>query len=395
MSQQHLEDTTPARQTNSDPPSSHAPRTTNTRQSLLIGVLIGLVVGWFLVSQARRMPPSNRDAQSRTITPRGDLTTEEQTTIALFEQAAPSVVYITTRTQRSDPLGLNVFEIPQGAGSGFIWDEQGYIVTNFHVIREASVAEVTLNDHSVKTARYIGADPHRDIAVLWIDAPPALLPPIAVGTSHDLLVGQKVFAIGNPFGLDQTLTTGIVSALGRTIQSATGRKIEGVIQTDAAINPGNSGGPLLDSAGRLIGMNTAIYSTSGASAGIGFAVPVDIINEIVPQLIAHGRVIRPYLGIILASDAHTRRRGFEGVMVLSVVEGSGAERAGLRGIQRTLDGRRAPGDVITKIDDHEIHDFYDLFDVLEQYEIGDTVTVTYIRDGDEQQASVTLEAPPQ
>ena len=208
------------------------------------------------------------------------------------------MVFITTTTRQVDFWTRNVFEVPQGTGSGFVWDESGHIVTNYHVVQGAASAKVTLGETEYD-ADTVGVAPDQDLAVLEIRAARANLAPIAIGTSADLQVGQKVFAIGNPFGLDHTLTTGIVSALGRTIQSVTNRPIDGAIQTDAAINPGNSGGPLLDSAGRLIGVNTAIYSPSGASAGIGFAVPVDTVSRIVPELITHGKVVRPRLGVVL------------------------------------------------------------------------------------------------
>ncbi len=247
--------------------------------------------------------------------------------------ASPSVVYLTSLALKRDIFSLNLFEIPHGAGSGFVWDQDGHIITNFHVIQEASGARVTLADHSVWDAQLVGTAPDQDLAVLYINAPKHQLKPIAIGTSGDLQVGQKVFAIGNPFGLDQTLTTGIISALGREINAVTGRTISGVIQTDAAINPGNSGGPLLDSAGRLIGVNTAIYSPSGVSTGIGFAVPVDTVNRVVPQLIRHGRIIRPGLGVRIADDATARRFGLQGVLIIQVEKGSAAETAGLRGHQ--------------------------------------------------------------
>ena len=213
---------------------------------------------------------------------------------------------------QQDPFRFRALEVPQGAGSGFVWDENGYIVTNYHVIAEAQGRRVTLADQSTWSAKLVGVEPDKDIAVLKIDAPTRLLPPIPIGTSDDLQVGQKVFAIGNPFGFDQTLTTGVISGLGREIVSATRRPIQGVIQTDAAINPGNSGGPLLDSAGRVIGINTAIVSPSGAYAGIGFAVPVDVVNRIVPQIIRGEQIEKPGLGIAIAEDYVVRRLGLEG-----------------------------------------------------------------------------------
>jgi S1-C subfamily serine protease len=342
---------------------------------LLLGVLAGVILYRELVSfQALR------SLEPRAITPRGDLSDVEKTTIELFQQVSPSVVYITTVAVRSGWLGLNVTEIPQGTGSGLVWDAAGHIVTNFHVIQRADSVEVMLSNHETFKARLVGAEPDKDLAVLRIDAGTALLKPIPLGTSSDLQVGQQVFAIGNPFGLDQTLTTGVVSALGRTIQSVTRRTIEDVIQTDAAINPGNSGGPLLDSAGRLIGINTAIYSPSGSSAGIGFAVPVDTVNRVVPQLIAHGRVIRPQLGVYLAHDSILRRVGAEGVLILDVEQDSGAEVAGLRGTRRTRDGRFLLGDIIKKLDGTEITNSNDLLNILEKHQVGDAVQITVLRD---------------
>jgi S1-C subfamily serine protease len=253
---------------------------------------------------------------------------------------------------------------------------------------------VTLADGSTWAASFVGAAPDRDISVLRIFPTGRTLKPILVGTSKDLLVGQKVFAIGNPFGLDQSLSTGIVSALGRSIESVTGRQIEGVIQTDAAINPGNSGGPLLDSAGRLIGVNTAIASTSGSSAGIGFAVPVDTVNQVVPQLILHGRVIRPQLGVTLADDAVAARLGVEGALILSVSPGSGAAEAGLRGTRREDDGSLLLGDVVTRAGDRQIRSSDDLITALEERKPGDTLALTVLRDGATLRVDVALSAAP-
>jgi S1-C subfamily serine protease len=259
-----------------------------------LGLLL-LVFVWLLVNRFA-VYHYDPNAVPRAITPRGDLAQDEQTTIELFRNASPSVVYITPVTLLRDRFSLNVFEIPKGTGSGFVWDDEGHIITNFHVIEDANTARVTLADQTTWDARLAGTDPNRDLAILRIKAPRNRLQPIEIGTSTGLQVGQKVFAIGNPFGLDQTLTTGIISALGREIVSGTGRTIRGVIQTDAAINPGNSGGPLLDSAGRLIGVNTAIYSSSGSSAGIGFAVPVDTVNRVVSRLLGRRRGVRSAIG---------------------------------------------------------------------------------------------------
>lgn len=367
------------------------------RQSLLVGILVGLTVGYFVVGQLRAYLET-RQAGPRVITPRGDLAADEKSSIELFAQASPSVVYVQSVRLIERRRGLfssEVFEIPEGTGTGFIWDELGHVVTNYHVVepgmRQNTELKVILADRSSWDARVVGVEPDRDLAVLKIDAPAARLRPIPVGTSGDLRVGQKVFAIGNPFGFDQTLTTGIVSATGRTITARNGRIINGVIQTDAAINPGNSGGPLLDSAGRLIGVNTMIYSPSGASVGIGFAVPADIVNEIVPQLIRHGRVVRPLLGIEIVDAGIARQLGVtRGVVVGAVSEGSGAEQAGLEGPRRLPDGSILLGDVIVGIDDREINDYNDLRDALDSRRAGETVTLTLVRDGRTRTAKVKL-----
>lgn len=367
------------------------------RQSLLVGILVGLTVGYFVVGQLRGYLET-RNAGPRAITPRGDLAADEKSSIELFANASPSVVYVQSVRlveRRRGMFSREVFEVPEGTGTGFIWDDLGHIVTNFHVVepgqRRNAELKVILADRSSWDARVVGAEPDRDLAVLKIDAPAARLRPIPVGTSTDLQVGQKVYAIGNPFGFDQTLTTGIVSATGRTITARNGRTIDGVIQTDAAINPGNSGGPLLDSAGRLIGVNTMIFSPSGASVGIGFAVPVDIVNEIAPQLIRHGRVVRPLLGIEPVDAGIARQLGVtRGVLIGGVAEGGGAEKAGLEGTYRLADGSIVLGDVIVGIDDREIGDYNALRDVLESKRAGDMVTLTLIRDGRTRTATVKL-----
>src|SRR5688572_23466212 len=241
---------------------------------------------------------STADANPRVPATRQALSPDEVNNINVFKAASPSVVNITTLAVARDAFSMNVQQVPRGTGTGFVWDERGYIVTNFHVVQEASGARVTLADQTSYRAQLVGVFPDRDLAVLKIDAPRQKLPPLAIGSSKELAVGQKVYAIGNPFGLDQTLTTGVVSALDREIDSVNQRTIRGVVQTDAAISPGNSGGPLLDSAGRMIGVNTAIYSMSGSSAGIGFAIPIDEVNRIVPRLIRDGRMVRPALGVV-------------------------------------------------------------------------------------------------
>lgn len=271
----------------------HSPREQSLRPYVWALVLFvaaaGLLVWRFWPDEWVRHTGVDANAQPRAILARGDLAEDEKSTIALFKRSSPSVVHITTMTVRQNRYTRDIQQIPQGTGSGFIWDQDGHIVTNYHVIQGADAARVTLADQSTWQARLVGAYPDKDLAVLVIDAKKDRLPPIPLGTSHDLEVGQKVFAIGNPFGLDHSLTTGVISAVGREIESVTHQPIKEVIQTDAAINPGNSGGPLLDSAGRLIGVNTAIYSPSGAYAGIGFAIPVDEVNRLVPQLIREGR----------------------------------------------------------------------------------------------------------
>jgi S1-C subfamily serine protease len=354
----------------------------------LIGVLLGLL--WTLNGNAR--PGLNPQAAARKITPRGDLDPDEKKTIALFRQLSPSVVYITTIARRRDVFSLNQFEIPQGSGSGFIWDQDGHIITNFHVLQGASGAKVTLADHSEWDAQLLGVAPDHDLAVLSIEAPARQLPPIPIGTSADLQVGQRVYAIGNPFGLDQTLTTGIISALGREITSVTNRTITGVIQTDAAINPGNSGGPLLDSAGRLIGVNTAIYSSSGANAGIGFAVPVDTVNRIVPQLLRSGQIVRPGVGVRIADDATANRLGVRGVLIIQVDPSSAAAAAGLRGTRRNEQGRLILGDIIVGIDAREVNSVGDLQDALDQHAVGDKVQVAILRDNRRLTVPIVLQA---
>ena len=331
-------------------------------------------------------------AAPRIVTPRGDLLSDEKSTIALFRQASPSVVNITAIGVERDLFTLNLYQIPQGTGSGFVWDTRGNIITNFHVIQNADAAQVTLADQSNWKARVVGAAPDKDLTVLRIDAPTSRMRPIPIGTSKDLQVGQSVYAIGNPFGLDQTLTTGVISALNREIESVTRRPIQGVIQSDAAINPGNSGGPLLDSAGRLIGVNTAIYSPSGASAGIGFAIPVDTVNRIVPELIRSGKITRPGLGIQVADEQIAQRLGVTGVLVVDVARGSAAARAGIRPTRRDTEGRLRLGDIIAAIDGKKIESPNDLYLLLEKYQVGDPVTVSLLRDGRTVQAKLTLEA---
>ncbi len=330
--------------------------------------------------------------EPRRVTPSSGLLPEERATVNLFRETQPSVVYITTqREQRVSFLGRRFDRVQDGTGSGFLWDDKGHVVTNFHVIRNADTYQVTLHDQTTWPATFVGQDPEMDLAVLRIEAPAQELRPIPVGSSSDLQVGQSVLAIGNPFGLDYTLTTGVISALDREVQSVGGRELQGVIQTDAAINPGNSGGPLLDSSGRLIGVNTQIVSSGGAWAGIGFAIPVDTVNWVVPELVAHGRVNRPQLGVTLVEGARVRPQ-VDGVLVLEVVRNSGADRAGLRPTRRTRQGI-VLGDVITAIEGQPVQSVSDIRALLERQQPGDSVTVSLLRGEEETETEVRLSAP--
>ncbi len=360
---------------------------------LVLMLLTGmLLASWYGRWQERRL--HDPQAAPRPVVPRGDLAEDEQSTVQLFHDQSPSVVFITTSQVRVNAFTLDETTQAQGAGSGFIWDSDGHIVTNDHVIASADRARVALSDQSAWDARVVGRAPSKDLAVLKIDAPADKLPAILIGRSDDLQVGQKVFAIGNPFGLDHTLTTGVISALDRRIPSRertatlqAQRTIEGVIQTDAAINPGNSGGPLLDSSGRLIGVNTAIYSPSGAYAGVGFAIPVDTVNRIVPELIRDGRITRPDIGMIPFGDRMTRQLGLKGVLVREVYPDSPAAEAGLKPTQAVglRQGARVRyhviyGDLIVAADGQAIRSLDDYFTMLETHRVGDQVELTIVRE---------------
>jgi len=317
-------------------------------------------------------------------------TEDETNTTEVFSGASPSVVYVTSTALRRQMFSLNVLEIPQGAGSGFIWDDSGLIVTNYHVVARANKLTVTLSDQREFEAQVVGLAPERDLAVLRLTDPPEGLVELPLGDSSELSVGRKVLAIGNPFGLDTTLTVGVVSALGREIQSPSSRKIRGVIQTDAAINPGNSGGPLLNSLGQLIGVNTAIYSPSGASAGIGFAIPVNTVREVVPQLIAYGKILRPILGIERASDQWIRRNQIEGVPIVRTYRGFPADDAGMVGARRGNRGEILLGDIIVEVDGQPITNNDDFLSAMERHRVGDTVEITTIRGSSKQSFAVRL-----
>jgi len=367
-----------------------------------------LLVGAFFAGAAWRNSDKNSDDSAtevvakdkkghnslptRAATVRDGMTPEESHTIDLFEKAAPSVCYITTSVVRRDFWTRNVMEIPQGSGSGFVWDRNGHIITNYHVIQGASKAQVTLADRSTWDAELVGSAPEKDLAVLKIKAPNSKMIPIPVGTSEDLRVGQAVYAIGNPFGLDQTLTTGIVSALGREIQTESGFPVRDAIQTDAAINPGNSGGPLLDSSGRLIGVNTAIYSPSGASAGIGFSIPVAVVRWAAPELIKYGKIMRPTIGVELLETSDIKRNQLEGPLVMDVVKGGPAANAGLRATRRDEYGRIVLGDIIVAMNNKRIATKEELILELENYQAGDEVTLTLLRDQREAKVKVRLAA---
>jgi S1-C subfamily serine protease len=365
----------------------------------LIGMIAGMAVMFIVLRPAMDRLPFKENQQDRAIqTPTvtfaqtTELLPDEKNTIAVFQRGAPAVVFITNNALQRDFFSLDVTEIPLGSGSGFVWDDKGHIVTNYHVIANANSLSVKFSDQSTYPADVVGSEPNKDIAVIRVKAPANKLHPVTVGSSDKLITGQKVVAIGNPFGLDQTLTVGVVSALGREIESVTERTIHDVIQTDAAINPGNSGGPLLDSGGRLIGINTAIVSPSGAYAGIGFAVPVNSVKSVVPQLIQHGKIVRPGLGVNILSDQVAKNAGIEGVIIGSVAKGSPAEKAGLEGVKRNLFGQTELGDVIVAVDDKRVNDADDLATELEKHKVGDEVTLTIRRDDKEEQIKVRLQA---
>ena len=369
---------------------------------VLLIFLAGLAVGRLGWRQARAQPaveplgvtpaslaPAPVDESSA-----AEFTSEERRDIEIFRHASPSTVYISQVTTRRSLFSLDATRVERGSGTGFVWDADGHVVTNFHVIqtRDRSTTDyvVTLSDRSEWEGKLIGWDSSKDLAVLRISAPRDKLVPLSVGSSTNLAVGQKVLAVGNPFGLDQTLTTGIVSALGRDMQAPDGRTISDVIQTDAAINPGNSGGPLLDSSGRLIGVNTAIISPSGGYAGIGFAVPVDTVKQLVPQLIRYGKAIRPGIGVSVLNDYQARRYGLEGIVIADVEPASPAARAGLEPARVDRRGRIS-GDVIVGVDGVRVATLNELQDAFEEAGgTGSTVELNLVNGRERRDVKVKL-----
>ncbi len=389
---------------------THLPARSTHRDASRLGIVACLAaavgVGFAAHHLVSVAGAKDQSSAARAVTPRPPLPEAERQVVELFKRSSPSVAFISTlsRPYVRTPFGVmqSSAERETGEGSAFIWDDRGHVITNYHVIslnrgqQLADRAKVTLADGTTWDAELVGGSPDLDIAVLKIDAPRSSLVPITIGTSSDLVVGQRVYAIGNPFGLDRTLTTGIVSAIGRTMESVSGNEITGVIQTDAAINPGNSGGPLLDSAGRLIGMNTAIRSPSGASSGVGFAVPVDTIADEVQYLLQSDGRPRAVLGITLMDERIAARFGVQkGVPLLEVSPGSGADEAGLRGTRQSRrTGAVSLGDVITQVNGKSITNLLDIRRALRGTSPGDKVGVVYMRDGEERRTDVVLTAPP-
>ena len=342
-------------------------------------------------STAQDKPPAQTVAAPAVEPPiPAQLNEDERNTIEIVRKNKNSVVYITNIGIVRDYFWGSEEKMPRGSGSGFVWDNLGHIVTNFHVIEDGVEFLVTLPNQEQRQAKLVGIEDKKDIAVLKLEGSSSGLFPITPGMSRDLLVGQKVVAIGNPFGFDYTVTKGIVSAVGRKILGAGNVTIPNMIQTDASINPGNSGGPLLNSAGELIGMNTMIVSPSGASSGVGFAVPVDIIKKTVPELIRYGKVQHPGLGLTPLPDQYARRVNVEGVVIQEVQSGGAADEAGLRGLSQDRYGRTYINDIITAVDKYPVKTYDDLFSALENYKIGDTVTVTVVRNDRERKVKIQL-----
>ncbi|MCA8981010.1 MAG: trypsin-like peptidase domain-containing protein [Planctomycetes bacterium] len=347
--------------------------------TLALLILLGAFLLW---RELRRPDPLySPEEEPREVVERGELLTEEERTIAIFREVSSSVVNIAARDLQR-PFSMNPVDVSSGAGSGFVWSDDGYIVTNHHLVARGDSWQVTLADYTSFPARLVGVYRDFDLAVLKIEAPASALKPIPVGSSHDLQVGQRVLAIGNPFGLDRTLTTGVISGLGRRVTTDAGAELHNVIQTDAAINPGNSGGPLLDSSGRLIGINTAIVSERFGGSGIGLAVPVQVVNEVVPFLIRAGRAApserRPALGLSVMSEAFSSAHGVDGAVIEEVWPGSGADLAGLRPLTKNDDGT-FDMDVIVEVAGHRIRDAFDLGEALRMRAPMEKVEVKVLR----------------
>jgi S1-C subfamily serine protease len=379
-----------------DPPYREPVRPARWRLWVLASCLVLVLAGaGFLVWRFLERPAAGgaEAAHSPTVVARGSLQQEQQRAEAVYKKVAPSVVHVTRLAAVRDRFTLNLEQVPAGTGSGFVWDDQGHIVTNNHVIENVGFGiSVTLPDHSTWPARVVDAFPDKDLAVLRIDAPKASLRPIAVGSSHDLRVGQSAYVIGNPFGLDQSFASGVISALGRHMQTENKKTIQNVIQTSAPINPGNSGGPLLDGSGRLIGVTTAILSPSGAWAGVGFAIPVDEVNEVVTQAIRNPRPEHAALGVTLAAPAEQQQLGAAGPLILDVLPGSAAEKAGLRPTRRSDDGDVVLGDVIMAVGGQNVQGMEDVRRALAGHKVGETVPVTVLRDDRRLTVKVTLQA---
>lgn len=369
--------------------------------AVAIGFLLGAVALWLLAPQFGRTKPAGEldpTAAPRAIDPSSPLDVEERESVNVFRTARESVVNVDTVMLVRNRLDMRVQEQQTGTGSGLAWDDDGRIVTNFHVVREAATGRgvglrVVLADKTSWSAAIVGLDPDHDLAVIQVDpAAKGRLKKIRIGTSKDLVVGQKAYAIGNPFGLALTMTQGIVSALDREIDSLTDRPIPGAIQTDAPINPGNSGGPLLDKDARLIGVNTSIATPSGGNVGIGFAIPVDLVNEVVPELIRSGRVLRPDAGITLVDQRRLRRAGFpDGVMVARVDPSGPAAKAGLRGLSTDPDtGDVVPGDLILAVDGEKVSGNTEFARMIARHRVGDKVKLTVERGGDRSEIELAL-----
>jgi 2-alkenal reductase len=349
------------------------------RAAAAVALLSTSVAAWDSLAQS---PPK---AQPRAVAPRGPLPDTERTVVELFQRSASSVAYITTEVPQQS--GWFVTGVAQGAGSGFVWDAAGHVVTNNHVVEGASRVFVQLDAGDSIPAKVVGQAPEYDLAVVKLARVPKDLRPIPLGSSTDLLVGQSAYAIGNPFGLQRTLTRGIVSALDRELPTAGFREVAGVIQTDAAINPGNSGGPLLDSAGRLIGVNTAIRSASGTSAGVGFAIPSDLVNRIVPSLIARGRAPIAGIGIVPYAPELVARVGIRGIVIEAVRPGSPAAKAGLRAANPRA---RDVGDVIVAVNGRATETPSRLANELDRAGIGSEAELTVVRDGKDRKVRVRV-----